>query len=244
MPIRLLPTRGSDYYACDTMLRISLLADWPGQGMPRQMRCGTRFERDGRRDGYRLIAGVDEVGVGALFGPVVAAAVILDPARAIRGIRDSKVLEPEVRERLAEKIRSAAIAWAVESVEAAEIDRINIYQASLLAMRQAVMALKVLPDLLLVDARRLDLEIPQISIIHGDAQCVSVAAASIVAKVARDAMMREWDRVFPQYGLASHKGYATPAHKRALRELGPTPLHRATYAPVRASSSKHGWLFE
>jgi len=212
--------------------------------MPRQMRCGNRFERDGWRDGYRLIAGVDEVGVGSLFGPVVAAAVILDPARAIRGIRDSKVLEPEVRERLAEKIRGAAIAWALGSVEAAEIDRINIYQASLLAMRQAVMALNVLPDLLLVDARRLNLDIPQISIIHGDAQCVSVAAASIVAKVARDATMREWDRVFPQYGLASHKGYATPAHKKALQELGPTPLHRTSYAPVRAMSSKQGGLFE
>jgi len=208
------------------------------------MRCGNRFERDGWRDGYRLIAGVDEVGVGSLFGPVVAAAVILDPARAIRGIRDSKVLEPEVRERLAEKIRGAAIAWALGSVEAAEIDRINIYQASLLAMRQAVMALNVLPDLLLVDARRLNLDIPQISIIHGDAQCVSVAAASIVAKVARDATMREWDRVFPQYGLASHKGYATPAHKKALQELGPTPLHRTSYAPVRAMSSKQGGLFE
>ena len=209
--------------------------------MPKQIRCGTRFERDARREGYRSIAGVDEVGVGALFGPVVAAAVILDPSRTIRGIRDSKVLEPKTREDLAEKIRSSAISWAVGSVEAAEIDRINIYQASRLAMRQAVMALHVPPDLLLVDARRLDLEIPQISIIRGDAQCVSVAAASIVAKVTRDALMREWDRVFPNYGLASHKGYSTPAHKKALREHGPTPLHRVSYAPVRAAGQLGFW---
>ncbi len=212
--------------------------------MPKRMRCGTRFERQGRRDGYRSIAGVDEGGGGALFGPVVAAAVILDPARPIRGIRDSKVLEPNVRERLADKIRNSAIAWAVGSIEAAEIDRINIYQASLLAMRQAVMALQIPPDLLLVDARRLDLEIPQIAIIRGDAQCVSVAAASIIAKVERDALMREWDRVFPDYGLASHKGYSTPAHKKALRELGPTPLHRTSYAPVRAVAPHSDWLFD
>jgi len=205
----------------------------------KKLRCGTRFERNGWRDGYRTIAGVDEVGVGALFGPVVAAAVILDPARRIRGVQDSKALEPEAREDLAFKIRSSALAWSVGSVDAAEIDRINIYQAARLAMRQAVLGLKLLPDLVLVDARRLDLEIPQIPIIHGDALSVSVAAASIVAKVARDTLLREWDAVYPAYGLARHKGYSTPEHKKALRELGPTPLHRRSYAPVWQSTAEY-----
>lgn len=207
--------------------------------MRQQLRCGTRFERDGWKQGYRSIAGVDEVGIGSLFGPVVAAAVILDRARPIRGLNDSKQLTPEAREYLAEKIRGSALAWAVGMVEAAEIDRINIYQASLLAMKKAVLALSLPPDFLLVDARRLALEIPQTSIIKGDAQSVSIAAASIVAKVERDAMMCQWDRVYPQYGLASHKGYATPAHKKALRELGPTPLHRSSYAPVRIAAEQY-----
>jgi ribonuclease HII len=206
--------------------------------MRKQLRCGTRFERDGWKQGYLSIAGVDEVGIGSLFGPVVAAAVILDRARPIRGLNDSKQLTPEAREDLSEKIRGSALAWAVGMVEAAEIDRINIYQAALLAMKKAVLALSVPPDFLLVDARRLALEIPQTSIIKGDAQSVSIAAASIVAKVERDAMMCEWDRVFPQYGLASHKGYPTPEHKKALRELGPTPLHRNSYAPVRFAAAQ------
>ena len=207
----------------------------PSTEARKPLRCSSRFESNARRDGYRSIAGVDEVGVGSLFGPVVAAAVILDPSRRIRGVQDSKVLTPEVREELALKIRSSALAWSVGSVDAAEIDRINIYQASRLAMRLAVLGLKLLPDFVLVDARRLDIEIPQISIIHGDALSVSVAAASIVAKVARDSLMREWDVVYPQYGLARHKGYSTPDHKKILRELGPTPLHRRSYAPVWSS---------
>ena len=206
--------------------------------MRKQFRCGTRFERDGWKQGYLSIAGVDEVGIGSLFGPVVAAAVILDRARPIRGLNDSKQLTPEEREYFSGKIRGSALAWAVGMVEAAEIDRINIYQAALLAMKKAVLALSVPPDFLLVDARRLALEIPQTSIIKGDAQSVSIAAASIVAKVERDAMMCEWDRVFPQYGLASHKGYPTPEHKKALRELGPTPLHRNSYAPVRNAAAQ------
>ena len=206
--------------------------------MRKQLRCGTRFERDGWKQGYCWIAGVDEVGIGSLFGPVVAAAVILDPARPIRGLNDSKQLTPEAREDFSEKIRNSALAWAVGMVEAAEIDRINIYQAALLAMKKAVLALSVPPDFLLVDARRLSLDIPQTSIIKGDAQSVSIAAASIVAKVERDAMMCEWDQVYPQYGLASHKGYATPAHTKALRELGPTPLHRISYAPVRNAAGQ------
>jgi ribonuclease HII len=210
--------------------------------MRRQSRCGTWFERAGRKQGFRSIAGVDEVGVGSLFGPVLAAAVILDPERHIRGLRDSKQLTAQEREKLSEKIRGTALAWAIGSVEAAEIDRINIYQASRLAMKNAVAGLSVTPDLLLVDARYISLDIPQRSIVRGDAQSVSIAAASIIAKVARDALLREWDRVFPGYGLASHKGYATPAHKQALLDLGPTPLHRNSYAPVRAAGAENRGL--
>lgn len=184
--------------------------------------------------GYRSIAGVDEVGRGALFGPVLAAAVILNPSRRIPGIQDSKQLSPDRREKLACEIRRYAVAWSVASADAAKIDEINIYQASRLAMREAVLRLNPVPDLLLVDALHLDLDIPQISIVKGDALSVSIAAASILAKVERDGLMREWDRVFPQYQLASNKGYPTPVHKVMLRKHGPTPLHRRSYAPVAA----------
>ena len=200
-------------------------------------RCGTRYEQRVWRDGHRRIAGLDEVGRGALFGPVLAAAVILDPADRIRGLRDSKQLSPKRREQLATEIRRRALAWSVASVDAAEIDRINILQASRLAMSKAVLALSPPPDLLLVDALRLDLIIPQVSIIRGDALSISIAAASILAKVARDAMMREWDGQFPQYGLASNKGYPTAEHRASLREFGPSPLHRRSYAPVAAACS-------
>ena len=178
------------------------------------------------------MAGVDEVGRGSLFGCVVAAAVILDPAYRIRGLRDSKLLLAERREVLAERIREHSIAWAVASVDAARIDQINIYQASRVAMREAVVRLMPAADHLLIDAVRIDCDLPQRPIIHGDALSASIAAASILAKVERDRMMREWDAVFPAYGLASHKGYSTPKHLSALRELGPTPLHRQSFAPV------------
>ncbi len=202
--------------------------------MRQRTRCGTRYERRAWRAGHHQIAGVDEVGRGALFGPVLAAAVILDPAKRIRGLQDSKRLSAPERERLATAIRRSATAWSVASVDAAEIDRINILQASRLAMRKAVLALDPPPDLLLVDALRLDLAIPQLAIIRGDALSVSIAAASILAKVERDALMREWDGEFPQYRLASNKGYPTPAHRAMLREFGPSPLHRLSYAPVAA----------
>lgn len=202
-------------------------------------RCGTLYERRGWRDGHHRIAGLDEVGRGALFGPVLAAAVILDPADRIRGLRDSKRLSPKRREQLATEIRRRALAWSVASVDAAEIDRINILQASRLAMSKAVQELAPPPDLLLVDALRLDLTIPQVSIIRGDAVSISIAAASILAKVDRDAMMREWDGKFPQYRLASNKGYPTPEHRAILLELGPSPLHRLSYAPVAAASHPH-----
>jgi ribonuclease HII len=198
----------------------------------KRLRCTLRYEKKAWESGARLVAGVDEVGRGSLFGCVVAAAVILDPAYRVRGLRDSKLLLPERREVLAQRIREHAVAWAVAAVDAARIDQINIYQASRVVMRDAVMALAPTPDHLLIDALKIDCELPQNAIIHGDALSASIAAASILAKVERDRMMCEWDAVFPQYGLASHKGYSTPKHVAALRELGPTPLHRQSFAPV------------
>jgi len=198
----------------------------------KRLKCTLRYEKKAWAAGARLVAGVDEVGRGSLFGCVVAAAVILDPAYRVRGLRDSKLLLRERREVLAERIREHAIAWAVAAVDAARIDQINIYQASRVAMRAAVMGLAPSADFLLIDALKIDCEQPQDAIIHGDALSASIAAASILAKVERDRMMCEWDAVFPAYGLASHKGYSTPKHLAALRELGPTPLHRQSFAPV------------
>lgn len=175
---------------------------------------------------------MDEAGRGSLFGPVVAAAVILDPQRRIRGLRDSKLLSEKLREELAARIRERALACAVAEVNAAEIDRINIYQASRLAMRYAVARLALPPDHLLVDAMVLDWPAPQTRIIHGDARSASVAAASILAKVERDRLLRHWDGLFPQYGLAAHKGYSTPQHLESLALHGPSPLHRQSFAPV------------
>jgi ribonuclease HII len=198
----------------------------------KKLRCTLRYEKKAWEAGAKRVAGVDEVGRGSLFGPVVAAAVVLDPAYRVRGLRDSKLLQPERREILAKRIREHAIAWAVAAVDAARIDEINIYQASRVAMRDAVIQLAPAADHLLVDALRLDCELPQYSIIHGDALSASIAAASILAKVERDGMMREWDAVYPAYGLASHKGYSTPQHLAALRDYGPSPLHRQSFAPV------------
>jgi ribonuclease HII len=198
----------------------------------KKLRCTLRYEKKAWQAGAARVAGVDEVGRGSLFGPVVAAAVILNPAYRIRGLRDSKLLLPERREVLAQRIREHCIAWATAAVDAARIDEINIYQASRVAMRDAVIQLVPAADYLLVDAVRLDCELPQDAIIHGDSLSASIAAASIVAKVERDRMMREWDVVFPAYGLAAHKGYSTPQHLAALREHGPTPLHRQSFAPV------------
>lgn len=198
----------------------------------KRLRCSQKYEKLAWLAGARMVAGVDEVGRGALFGPVVAAAVVLDPADRIRGLRDSKLLIPERREVLAERIRERALAYAVAAVDAARIDQINIYQASRVAMLTAVNLLSSRPDHLLVDAVRLDTQLEQTPIIHGDALSISIAAASIIAKVERDAMVREWDPVFPVYGLASNKGYSTPRHLAALREHGPSPLHRQSFAPV------------
>jgi ribonuclease HII len=198
----------------------------------KRLRCTLKFEKQAWQSGACLIAGVDEVGRGSLFGPVVAAAVILDPGYRIRGLRDSKLLLAERREVLAERIREHVIAWAIAAVDAARIDQINIYQASRVAMREAVLHLEPGPDHLLIDAMRLDCDLTQKAIIHGDALSASIAAASILAKVERDRMVREWDPVFPVYGLASNKGYSTPHHLAALRQHGPSPLHRQSFAPV------------
>jgi len=201
-----------------------------------KIRCEATIERELRARGFRSVAGVDEVGRGSLFGPVVAAAVILSPDNPIRGLNDSKLLEADRREVLAERIRERAVAWAVGAVDAATIDFLNIYQASRVAMRMAVSGLSPAPDFLLVDAVPIDLPLPQRSLIKGDARCHAIAAASIIAKVHRDQCMRVWDEIYPEYGLASHKGYSTPEHYKALEELGPTPLHRLSFEPVRAHS--------
>lgn len=201
-----------------------------------KFRCESTLERELRARGFAAVAGVDEVGRGALFGPVVAAAVVLSPERPVRGLNDSKQLEPERRETLSARIRERACGWSIAAVDAATIDWVNIYQASRMAMRLAVSRLNPAPDFLLVDAVSIDLPIPQKPLIHGDARCHAIAAASIIAKVYRDDCMRVWDRVFPEYGLAEHKGYATPEHCRAIERYGPSPLHRLSFAPVRAHS--------
>lgn len=198
-------------------------------------RCTAELEREICRSGYPLVAGADEAGRGCLFGPAMAAAVILDPDRPIAGLKDSKALAPQERESLAARIRERALAWAVAGADAFEIDRLNIYQASRLAMKRAVEKLRPQANFVLVDAVLLDVDIPQRAIVHGDALCRSIAAASILAKTERDRLMEAWDAVFPQYGLRRHKGYPTAEHARAIAEWGPTWLHRFSYAPVRAA---------
>ena len=186
-----------------------------------------------RGQGFRAVAGVDEAGRGCLFGPVFAAAVVLDPERPIAGLADSKVLAAGRREALAAAIRERAACWAVASASAAEIDRVNIREASRLAMRRAVQSLDPPCDYLLVDALTIDWPVPQQALIQGDARVTAIAAASILAKVERDACMRVLSAEYPGYGLERHKGYPTAEHREALRQLGPTPLHRRSFAPVR-----------
>jgi len=198
----------------------------------KRLKCTQKFEKLAWTAGAKLVAGVDEVGRGCLFGPVVAGAVILEPGYRIKGLRDSKLIDRETRETLAERIKQHAIAYAVAAVDVARIDQLNIYWASLLAMREAIAQLAPAPDHLLVDAVKVDWACPQTNIIHGDALSISIAAASIIAKVHRDEMIRRWDPVFPEYDLASNKGYRSPKHLAALREHGPTPLHRLSFAPV------------
>ena len=180
-----------------------------------------------------LVAGVDEAGRGPLAGPVVAAAVILDPARPVEGLRDSKALTGAARDRLAVEIRASAIAWAVASADVLEIDTINILQASLLAMRRAIAALSVRPSEALIDGNRCpELDCPSRAVVKGDRDIPSISAASILAKTVRDAMLVELDRTYPLYGFAQHKGYATAEHLAALNRHGPCPAHRRSFAPV------------
>ena len=183
---------------------------------------------------YKFVAGVDEVGRGPLAGPVVAAAVILDPARPIDGLADSKLLSEQKREQLHVLIRERAIAWAVGRAEIEEIDQINILQASLLAMRRAVLALRPQPEFALIDGNRCPiLPCPAEAIIKGDMTVAAISAASILAKVTRDREMVELDQLYPGYGFASHKGYPTKVHLTALATLGITPIHRRSFGPVK-----------
>ena len=209
------------------------------QRLLKSLVCSDAPEHSLRTSGFHLIAGVDEVGRGCLFGPVVAAAVILPEdlaALAHAGLRDSKQLTRLQRESLDRLIRATALAVSIAEIDAATIDRVNIYQATRLAMLSAVRALAIAPDHLLIDAMQLDHPCPQTRLIHGDALSLSIAAASVVAKVHRDRLMRQMDAAHPGYGLAAHKGYATAQHLRALVTLGPTPLHRLTFAPVKAAA--------
>lgn len=208
---------------------------------PRPRAPTGQLERQLRQAGFPRVAGADEAGRGSLFGPVFAAAVILSPLRPVRGLRDSKQLSAARREELAARIRERAVSWAVAAVDARVIDRINIYQASRLAMKQALEKLDPPADHLLLDAMRVDLPLPQRAVIHGDALCAAIAAASILAKVARDHALCEWDAIYPQYGLARHKGYPTAEHIRALARYSPTLEHRFSYQPVEAATPRWLW---
>ncbi len=207
---------------------------------------GLTFERQAWEQGYRLIAGIDEAGRGAWAGPVVAAAVILpDPGKyllaELAGVRDSKLLSPAQRERCYGLIERVAVAIGVGAVDAPDIDAQGIVSATRTAMLQAARALVVAPDYYLVDALYLPVDAPQQDIIKGDRLCLSIAAASIVAKVTRDRRMIAYDADWPAFGLARNKGYGTDEHKRALQLIGPTPIHRYSYRPVRlAAEHSHG----
>lgn len=209
------------------------------------------LEEDGYARGFCRIAGLDEVGRGPLAGPVVAAAVVLPRGFCHAGIKDSKLLSAKQREELAPLIRASAVSWAVGVVEVGDIDRLNILNASLRAMLKAFRALEHRPDYLLIDGKQ---AIPpgwfrqgksaggpmplQKTLVKGDQLSISIAAASIVAKVARDAIMRDLDQLYPAYGFAEHKGYCCASHLEALRRLGPTPAHRRSFAPVRDAEPK------
>ncbi|MCY9658074.1 ribonuclease HII [Paenibacillus chondroitinus] len=186
-------------------------------------------EKEVWEQGFSLVAGIDEVGRGCLFGDVVAAAVILPQGYVLDGVNDSKKLSEKKRDALYDQIMSEALAVGVGIVDVDKIEEINIKQAARLAMKQAVEQLSQVPDYLLVDAEKVDLEIPQTAIIHGDALSQSIAAASIIAKVTRDRMCADWDEQYPEYGFAVHKGYATKHHREMLLRYGPTALHRKLF---------------
>jgi len=200
--------------------------------------AGFLHERRLRAAGFVAVAGVDEVGRGCLAGPVVAGAVILDEGRPIRGLRDSKLLGPAARQRLARQIAGQAMAFALGVIDPEEIDRTNILRATLEAMRRAVMGLRVRPDFVLVDALTIPaIGVPQQGLVGGDRVSASIAAASIVAKFYRDEMMLAFHDLYPAYGFRRHKGYGTRDHLEALRRFGPTPWHRTTFRGVRPEPS-------
>lgn len=204
-----------------------------------------RYETELYEKGVRHIAGVDEAGRGPLAGPVVAAAVILKKDATFTYVDDSKKLTERQRELALEEIKAQAIAIGIGIASVEEIDRINIYRAAREAMLSAIAALKVKPDFLLIDAMPMDIDIPYLSLIKGDALSVSIAAASIVAKTTRDAYMMEMDKLFPLYGFKSHKGYGTKEHLSALHAYGVTPIHRKTYEPVKSMlKSKDKTIFD
>jgi ribonuclease HII len=237
VPAKAAPAKSADASLPPAVVEKKLSAAAAKMRLLKRLKCTQVFEKRAWESGEKLVAGVDEVGRGCLFGPVVAAAVILDPSYRIRKLRDSKLIPAELREELAARIREHSIAIAIASVDVETIDSINIYHASRLAMLQAVTQLTTAPDHLLVDAMVVDYpsaeaRVAQTKIIHGDALSVSIAAASIIAKVERDRMMRDISDQYPQYDLASNKGYSAPKHLAALKEHGPTPLHRRTFAPV------------
>jgi len=195
-----------------------------------------RYERKLWRTGLTAVAGVDEAGVGPMAGPVVAAAVIFEPELFISGVHDSKQLQPDERARLDQEIRTRALALGVGVAEPSEIDRLNIYWATMVAMRRALDSLARPPEHVLIDGRSVPgLALPQTRIVGGDRKSFCIAAASIIAKVARDAIMLDLDARYPGYGFARHKGYCTHDHLDALRRLGPSPAHRDSFAPVFAS---------
>ncbi|HUB52136.1 MAG TPA: ribonuclease HII [Terracidiphilus sp.] len=195
--------------------------------------CGWRLENAARRAGALRIAGLDEVGRGPMFGPVVAAAVIFPKGCRLPGLTDSKQLSEKMRNEFDGEIRANAVAWAVAAIDVETIDRINIRRASLLAMRTAVEKLALTPDYLLIDGiDTIDWPCQQQAVVQGDATSISIAAASVLAKVYRDRMLVELDAVYPGYGLARHKGYCSAEHLEALKRLGPTPQHRKSYRPV------------
>ena len=207
---------------------------------PKELRCSWRLEECVLGRGLSLVAGTDEAGRGCLLGPLYVAAVILDRARPIAGIDDSKKLSPHERSRLALEIREKALAYQVTAVPAREVDALNIYEATRQAMIRCLLALDPQPEFALVDAMRLKargrqpgFDIPYWALIHGDARSVSIAAASILAKVDRDAHLEDLDRQYPQYCLARNKGYGTREHLAALARYGPCPEHRRTYQPVK-----------
>lgn len=193
-----------------------------------------QYESEQYKKGIRYIAGIDEVGRGPLAGPVTVAAVILKPHWFAEGLNDSKKVTPHHREILAEKIQKEAVAVSIVSLPPEEIDSLNIYDATLTAMYEAVKKLSVPPEAVIVDAMPLHFSVPTLSLMHGDARSASVAAASIVAKVHRDHLMEEYDRTYPEYGFAQNKGYGTAEHIAAIERYGITPIHRKSFDPVRS----------